>query len=133
MLTVEQAQERLGPPISQAVYGHKPTIILRSDGEQAVLISATDYNDLQHLRSEAEARQARAQIAARRSGGAKTKRLIDIEDDLLAAAQEELGTATREETVNEALRLVAECHGDRQSATESRLGRDADEDGSTPR
>lgn len=34
--------------------------------------------------------------------------IIDIDDELLEAAQSELGTATKKETVNEALRYVAE-------------------------
>ena len=38
---------------------------------------------------------------------AVTKRLIDIEDELLAAAQRVLGAPTMAETVREALRRVA--------------------------
>lgn len=34
--------------------------------------------------------------------------IIDIDDELLEAAQAELGTTTKKETVNEALRYVAE-------------------------
>jgi Arc/MetJ family transcription regulator len=34
--------------------------------------------------------------------------IIDIDDTLLEAAQAELGTATKKDTVNEALRYVAE-------------------------
>jgi Arc/MetJ family transcription regulator len=34
--------------------------------------------------------------------------IIDVDDDLLEAAQSELGTATKKDTVNEALRYVAE-------------------------
>lgn len=34
--------------------------------------------------------------------------IIDVDDALLAAAQSELGTATKKDTVNEALRYVAE-------------------------
>jgi Arc/MetJ family transcription regulator len=41
------------------------------------------------------------------------KRLVDIDDELLANAQDELGTATIKATVNEALRRV----GARRSAT----------------
>jgi Arc/MetJ family transcription regulator len=33
--------------------------------------------------------------------------IIDVDDELLAAAQAELGTATKKDTVNEALRYVA--------------------------
>ena len=36
-----------------------------------------------------------------------TKRLVDIDDDALAAAKAELGTTTLKATVNEALRRVA--------------------------
>ena len=34
--------------------------------------------------------------------------IIDVDDELLEAAQSELGTATKKDTVNEALRYVAE-------------------------
>jgi Arc/MetJ family transcription regulator len=34
--------------------------------------------------------------------------IIDVDDELLAAAQAELGTATKKDTVNEALRYVAD-------------------------
>jgi len=34
--------------------------------------------------------------------------IIDVDDNLLDAAQAELGTATKKDTVNEALRYVAE-------------------------
>jgi len=34
--------------------------------------------------------------------------IIDIDDELLEAAQAELGTTTKKDTVNEALRFVAE-------------------------
>ena len=34
--------------------------------------------------------------------------IIDVDDELLEAAQSELGTATKNDTVNEALRYVAE-------------------------
>ena len=34
------------------------------------------------------------------------KRLVDIDDELLAVARDELGTATIKATVNEALRLA---------------------------
>ena len=37
-----------------------------------------------------------------------TKRLIDIDDDALRAAQAKLGTATIKDTVNGALRVTAE-------------------------
>jgi Arc/MetJ family transcription regulator len=34
--------------------------------------------------------------------------IIDVDDELLDAAQSELGTSTKKDTVNEALRYVAE-------------------------
>jgi Arc/MetJ family transcription regulator len=34
--------------------------------------------------------------------------IIDVDDELLEAAQAELGTATKKDTVNEALRYVAQ-------------------------
>lgn len=40
------------------------------------------------------------------------KTQIDLDDELLAAAQRELGTTTKKDTVNEALRLAA-TRGDR--------------------
>jgi Arc/MetJ family transcription regulator len=36
-----------------------------------------------------------------------TKRLVEIDDDVLTKAQAELGTATIKDTVNEALRLAS--------------------------
>ena len=36
------------------------------------------------------------------------KTIIDVDDELLQAAQAELGTATKKDTVNAALRFVAE-------------------------
>jgi Arc/MetJ family transcription regulator len=39
---------------------------------------------------------------------ASVRTIIDIDDGLLEAAQSELGTATKKDTVNEALRYVAE-------------------------
>lgn len=36
-----------------------------------------------------------------------TKHLVDIDDDALAAAQAELGTASMKDTVNEALRRAS--------------------------
>lgn len=39
--------------------------------------------------------------------GAMTKTLIDIDDDALAAAARELGTTTKVETINRALREIA--------------------------
>lgn len=37
-----------------------------------------------------------------------TKRLIDVDDEALRAAQAQLGTATIKDTVNEALRATAQ-------------------------
>jgi Arc/MetJ family transcription regulator len=39
---------------------------------------------------------------------AAVRTIIDVDDELLDAAQSELGTATKKDTVNEALRYVAE-------------------------
>ena len=52
-----------------------------------------------------------------------TKRLVDIDDEALLAAQAELGTSTMKETVNEALRLAAVTRSDRVQAALDRLGR----------
>jgi Arc/MetJ family transcription regulator len=38
----------------------------------------------------------------------RMRTIIDVDDALLDAAQSELGTATKKDTVNEALRYVAE-------------------------
>jgi Arc/MetJ family transcription regulator len=43
---------------------------------------------------------------------ATTKRLIAIDDDALRAAQAELGTRTLKDTVNTALRRVADARGE---------------------
>lgn len=45
-----------------------------------------------------------------------TKRLIDIDDDLLARAREVLGTTTMKETVNAALSEIARAEGLRRLA-----------------
>jgi Arc/MetJ family transcription regulator len=42
--------------------------------------------------------------------------IIDVDDALLEAAQAELGTSTKKDTVNEALRFVAEREARRQAA-----------------
>jgi Arc/MetJ family transcription regulator len=39
---------------------------------------------------------------------ALVRTIIDVDDELLAAAQSELGTPTKRDTVNEALRYVSE-------------------------
>jgi Arc/MetJ family transcription regulator len=41
-----------------------------------------------------------------------TKRLVDLDDDALAAARARLGTSTIKDTVNEALRQVAAARGE---------------------
>ncbi len=45
-----------------------------------------------------------------------TKRLIDVDDEALGAAQAELGTSTYKDTVNEALRRVMQDRGPRVEA-----------------
>ena len=42
-----------------------------------------------------------------------TKRLVDVDDDVLEAARRALGTATIEDTVNSALRASVEAAGRR--------------------
>ncbi|GAA3165716.1 hypothetical protein GCM10010466_65640 [Planomonospora alba] len=46
---------------------------------------------------------------------------MDVDDDLLARAQADLGTATAEETINEALRVIAE-RVERTAQNLARLG-----------
>jgi Arc/MetJ family transcription regulator len=56
-----------------------------------------------------------------------TKTLLDVDDDLLAEATAALGTSTKKDTVNEALRAVVETtRGRRRRALED-LQRMADE------
>jgi prevent-host-death family protein len=130
-LDIAQAQERLDELIYRAVHAHKPTVIVGSGGEWAVLMSEADYNAFQRLRREAEDRESKAQ-AAGKHGDTKTRRLIiDIDDDLLAAAQEALGTTTCEETVNEALRLIAEHHQE-QRAEDAHLRQETGKDIAPP-
>ena len=57
------------------------------------------------------------------------KRLVDIDDDALRAAQKHLGTATIKDTVNRALR---EASGEHQTLVRRRLDALADA-GLTPR
>ena len=51
-----------------------------------------------------------------RGGGVVTKTLIDIDDDLLEAAREVLGTTTKKDTVNTALREVLAAQQRRRAA-----------------
>lgn len=51
------------------------------------------------------------------------KRLVDIDEEALAAAQAELGTSTMKDTVNEALRRVGENRAQRVKDSLDRLGR----------
>jgi Arc/MetJ family transcription regulator len=51
------------------------------------------------------------------------KHLVDIDEEALAAAQAEMGTASMKETVNEALRRASEHRSDRVHEALDRLGR----------
>jgi Arc/MetJ family transcription regulator len=51
------------------------------------------------------------------------KHLVDINEEALAAAQAELGTATMKETVNEALRLASVTRSARVRKALDRLAR----------
>lgn len=51
------------------------------------------------------------------------KHLVDIDEETLAAAQAELGTATMKETVNEALRRASANRDARVKRALDRLGR----------
>jgi Arc/MetJ family transcription regulator len=51
-----------------------------------------------------------------------TKRLIDMDDEALQAARAELGTTTYRDTVNEALRRVAQDRAPRVRAALDVLG-----------
>lgn len=51
------------------------------------------------------------------------KHLVDIDENALAAAQAELGTANMKETVNEALRRAGTARDDRVREALGRLGR----------
>ena len=57
--------------------------------------------------------------------------MVDIDDDALAAAARELGTATKKDTVNTALRLVAERRSRLEALLDDPLalgvGRDIDD------
>jgi Arc/MetJ family transcription regulator len=58
-----------------------------------------------------------------------TKRLVDIDDEILAEARRALGTKTLKETVNESLRSIVQSHR-RQKITKEDVQRfvDATED-----
>jgi Arc/MetJ family transcription regulator len=56
-----------------------------------------------------------------------TKTLLDVDDDLLAEATAELGTSTKKDTVNEALRAVVETARERRRRALEDLQRMADE------
>ena len=53
------------------------------------------------------------------------KHLVDIDEDALAAAQAELGTASMKDTVNEALRRASVGRSRRVTQALERLGRRA--------
>jgi Arc/MetJ family transcription regulator len=57
------------------------------------------------------------------------KTLIDVDDDLLAEASTALGTSTKKDTVNEALRLVVQTTRERRRRALENLQRIADEGG----
>jgi Arc/MetJ family transcription regulator len=57
------------------------------------------------------------------------KTLIDVDEDLLAEAKTALGTATKKDTVNEALRQAAETSRERRRRGLITLRRIADEGG----
>jgi Arc/MetJ family transcription regulator len=52
-----------------------------------------------------------------------TKRLVDIDEEALAAAQAQLGTSTMKDTVNGALLLVGAARSARVKDALDRLGR----------
>jgi Arc/MetJ family transcription regulator len=58
-----------------------------------------------------------------------TKTLLDVDDDLLAEATAALGTSTKKDTVNEALRLAVETTRERRRSALEDLQRIADEGG----
>ena len=58
-----------------------------------------------------------------------SKTLIDVDEDLLAEATTALGTATKKETVNEALRKVVDESRERRAQALEDLQRIADEGG----
>lgn len=58
-----------------------------------------------------------------------TKTLLDVDDDLLAEASAALGTSTKKDTVNEALRAVVETTRERRRRALEDLQRLADEGG----
>jgi Arc/MetJ family transcription regulator len=57
------------------------------------------------------------------------KTLMDVDDDLLAAATAELGTTTKKDTVNAALRTVVEAGRERRARALAGLQELADEGG----
>lgn len=58
-----------------------------------------------------------------------TKTLIDVDEDLLAEATTALGTSTKKDTVNEALRQAVETSRERRRRALEDLQRIADEGG----
>jgi Arc/MetJ family transcription regulator len=57
------------------------------------------------------------------------KTLIDVDEDLLAEATSALGTATKKDTINEALRQAVEASRERRRRGLAALRRIADEGG----
>lgn len=63
-LGIAAARDQLGPLVSRAVIGHRPTRITRSKDERAVLISEADWEEYRQLKREREATEVRAMMAA---------------------------------------------------------------------
>ena len=58
-----------------------------------------------------------------------SKTLVDVDDDLLAEASTALGTATKKDTINEALRQAVEVTRERRRQAREDFQRIADEGG----
>ncbi|SEH01384.1 prevent-host-death family protein [Nonomuraea solani] len=82
-LGIVEARNKLGTLVARAVHGHEITLISRSAGERAVLISEADYEELLSARRELEAGQVRDAIAARERGELRLHR-YESRDDVYA-------------------------------------------------
>ncbi|WP_347597557.1 type II toxin-antitoxin system Phd/YefM family antitoxin [Acrocarpospora sp. B8E8] len=79
-LGIVEARSRLGSLVSRAAHAHIPVRISRSADEHAVLISETEYDELQRLRREAEVAEIKARIAAAERGEADMVSFANVTD-----------------------------------------------------
>jgi antitoxin YefM len=86
VVTYSEARQHLARLMEQVVANCNPVIITRRNGENAVLMSETDYNSLIEtaylLRSPANAQRLLTALARSREGGGKRMSLDEIRNTM---------------------------------------------------